>query len=301
MTGPRWVQRTTLLLASSALLALGHTAFVTPWASHWGATEAERTMPLPGDSLLPADARQETRAITIHATGATVWQWVAQLGQDRGGFYSFDQLENLVGCEMPSVDELRPALQRWQLGDRLWMYPPDKANGTGFATLRAYEPGRALVFAARSIGLSPVEPENGTWGFHVFALSDSVTRLVVRGRGVPPRPLLGRIFDGAFFGPAHFVMERRMLLGIRDLSERGRRDRVANGVQLLLWAMMVGQIASAAVRTIRRADPRRPLAGFVAAVLLFQWLTFVQPALPLGIGAVLLYFTMTRAPWRAIA
>lgn len=292
------VRRLALLGGTVALLALAHAVVVTPWASHWGATEAERTMALPGDSLLPAHAAQETRAITIHATSATVWQWVAQLGQDRGGFYSFDQLENLVGCEMPSVEELRPALQRWRLGDRLWMYPPDKGGGLGFATLRAYEPGRALVFGARTIGLPPSEPENGTWGFHVVPLSDSVTRLVVRGRGVPPRPLLGRLFDGAFFGPAHFVMERRMLLGIRDLAERGRRDRTSNGVQIGLWVVVAVQVLAAAVGAVRRADPRRPFAAFVGGALLFQWLTFVQPVLPVGIGAVVLYLVLVRAPWR---
>src|SRR6476620_2311093 len=103
--------------------------FVRPWYQHWGATEVETQQALPSDEIIPNAAGQVTRAITINRPVDEVWAWVAQLGQDRGGFYSFDLLENLVGCEMPTSDFLRPYHQNWQLGDKLWMYPSHKGGG----------------------------------------------------------------------------------------------------------------------------------------------------------------------------
>src|SRR5688500_2728148 len=115
--------------------------FVQPWFARWGATDYEVRKPLPGDEIIPSAASQETRAITINAPVAGVWPWLAQLGRDCGGFYSFDLLENLVGCEMPVVDRLLPERQEWKIGDKLWMYPETKAGGMGFATLRNFVPG----------------------------------------------------------------------------------------------------------------------------------------------------------------
>src|SRR5688572_30708078 len=86
--------------------------FVQPWFARWGATDYEVGKSLPGDEIIPFAASQETRAITINAPVAAVWPWLAQLGRDRGGFYSFDLLENLVGCDMPVVDRLVPEHQR---------------------------------------------------------------------------------------------------------------------------------------------------------------------------------------------
>jgi hypothetical protein len=89
----------------------------------------------------------------------------SQLGQDRGGFYSYDILENLVGCAMPTTDRLLPERQSWQIGDKLWMYPPEKAGGIGFATLRVRVPGRALGLATRAPGTPLTAPEDGSWSF----------------------------------------------------------------------------------------------------------------------------------------
>jgi hypothetical protein len=127
-------------------------AVVRPWYMGWGATALEQVRPLPGDALVPGAPEQETRAITVQAPAEQVWPWVAQLGQDRGGFYSYRLLENLVGCDMPNLHHLDPALQQWQVGDKLWMYPPHKLNGAGHATLAVLEPGRTLVFTTRQIG-----------------------------------------------------------------------------------------------------------------------------------------------------
>lgn len=274
------------LAGALALLLVGFFLLVRPWYLRWGATEAELRTPLPGDEIVATAAGQETRAITIHASADRVWPWLAQLGQDRGGFYSFDLLENLVGCRMPTEDRLRPEKQTWRIGDRLWMYPPDRAGGMGFATLRTYSPGRALGFGTHAVGTPAAAAEDGSWSFVLVPQGDSATRLLVRGRGAAGRSLLGVAFDRAIFEPAHFAMERRTMLGLKALAETGDRGRTANHVQVALWAVAFGQVAAAAVLLVRRRRWLRPLAGFVAAAAVFQVLTFGQPSVWIGAALV---------------
>ena len=152
MRGARLFKRLTVLAVTLALIVAHYIEVVRPAYLNWGATSEEQTRPLPGDDIVEHAMSQATRAITIAVPPGQVWPWIAQLGQDRGGFYSFDALVNLVGCDMPTVDVLRPDKQAWQLGDKLWMYPSDKAGGAGFATLRAFEPGRVLGFCTRIVG-----------------------------------------------------------------------------------------------------------------------------------------------------
>src|SRR5690349_13258123 len=118
--------RTLFLLLAVAILIKTHFLVARPWFSTWGATAQEAQATLPGDELVPNARGQTTRAIAIDAPAERVYAWLAQTGQDRGGFYSYDVLEDLVGCEMPRVERLNPALQHWKLGDKLWMYPEHK-------------------------------------------------------------------------------------------------------------------------------------------------------------------------------
>ena len=278
--------RALLLLATLTVLCAGFFAIVRPWYLNWGTTTAERRMMLPGDEII-ADARsQQTRAISIAAPVDFVWPWLAQLGQDRGGFYSYDVLENLVGCEMPTIDVRHPDKQQWQLGDKLWMYPKEKAGGAGFATLRAYVPGRALGFAARSFGTSLGEPENGSWSMVLVPVSANTTRLLVRGRGAPGRSLLGATFDRAIFEPIHFVMERRMMVGIKQLTETGNRGRLSNHVSVALWAITLVVFIAAAGLVVRAREWKRALVGFATAGIVFQVLTLGQPPAPVGLTLV---------------
>lgn len=287
-SGGRTRARFLALAGSFAVVLLLFFLAVRPWYLQWGATAEEARRPLPGDEIVRNPAGQETRAITIHAGVERVWPWLAQLGQDRGGFYSFDLLENLAGCDMPTVDRLRPDRQAWQVGDRLWMYPPDRAGGVGFATLRSYVPGRALGFGTRAAGTPLGAPEDGSWTFHLDPVGPSTTRLIVRGRGAPGRSLLGVAFDRAIFEPVHFVMERRMMIGLAQLAEGGDRQRVLNHAHVVLWTVTFACMVAAAVLVMRRERWHRPLAGFVAAAALFQFLTLVQPPVALGAALVAL-------------
>lgn len=279
----------------AALLAL-HVLAVRPWFMTWGATAGELARALPGDEIVPVAASQSTRAITIHAAAADVWPWLAQLGQDRGGFYSFDQLENAVGCEMPADDRPLPDQRAWAPGDRLWMYPPAKAGGAGFATLRTYEPGRALGFATRMVGTPLSEPENGSWSFVLEPVDAGSSRLLARGRGSARSSLVAVAFDSLVFDPMHFVMERRMLEGIAAVAEGRDRGRTANAVHALLWLLLAGIGALQAGRVLAGREWERALAGMVAAAVAFQILTLAQPPLPVAIGIALALGTALLAP-----
>jgi hypothetical protein len=268
---------------------------VRPWYLRWGSTDQELQQALPGDEIIPNATGQETRAITIRAPAPAVWPWLAQLGQDRGGFYSYDLLENLVGCEMPTADVLRPEKQTWRIGGKLWMYPSDKAGGAGFATLRIYRPGEALGFGTRAVGTPLSAPESGSWSFIVRPIDSGTTRLLIRGRGAPGRSLLGVVFDRAIFEPVHFVMERRTMTGIRQLAEEGSRHRLHNNLQLALWTIVFGLFAAAAVQVVRTCGRQRSIAATLITAAVFQMLTLGQP--PFAIGVLLVAAAAIALGW----
>ena len=86
----------------------GYILLVRRWQLRWGATDEECDTALPGDDLIANPDLVATRAITVPAAAEQVWPWIAQLGQGRGGFYSYDALENLVGCNIHSADQIGP-------------------------------------------------------------------------------------------------------------------------------------------------------------------------------------------------
>ena len=273
----------------AALAALGgvYAAVARPWIRRWGATDAELVQRLPGDEIVPAPRSQETRAITINAPASVVWGWVAQIGQDRAGFYSFRALENLFGCEMPDVQALTPALQRWKVGDKLWMYPPRKAGGAGFATLAVFEPGRALGFATRQIGRGLNDAPDASWSFIVKPVDAGTSRLILRGRGTGGLSLLPGAFTVAIFEPAHFAMEERMMMGIKQLAEGGRLSARRETLQVILWATVFAAFVASAFAVFRARRLSRSLSAFLAFGLLFQLLTLIQPHPSIGVALVL--------------
>jgi hypothetical protein len=289
-----WFRASVLALTFAAILAVFFT-FVRPWYLQWGASDAEARMMLPGDEIIPSAASQTTRAVTVDASADVVWPWVAQIGQDRGGFYSFDLLENLVGCRMPTIDILRPDKQGWQLGDKLWMYPPERAGGVGFATLRRYVPGHALAFGTHAVGTSITDPENGSWAFIVQPLDRYTTRLLFRGRGAP-RSWAGVAFDRSIFDPVHFAMERRTMIGIKQLAEGEDRHRWANHLQVAIWMITFAMLLVSAVQVLRLREWQRPLIGFAGSAIVFQVLTLVQPHVLIGMALVAALALLWRRP-----
>jgi hypothetical protein len=203
------MKKETLLPAAGALAAAGaaYALWFRPWHLRWGATEEEIQETLPGDEIVPDPAGTVTHAITIHAPVDAVWPWLAQIGQDKGGFYSYTALENLVGCHMRNAGEIVPEWQDIKVGDSVWLHPKVPP-----LPVMQVEPGRALV-----LGSNTNEP--GTWGLYLKPIDADTTRLIVRGRWDWKPNVPGWIGHYLLLEPAHFVMERKMMLGIKERAE----------------------------------------------------------------------------------
>jgi hypothetical protein len=181
---------------------------VRPWLMTWGSTASERARTYPGDDPAgPEPALRITRAVTVEAPPEKVWPWVAQIGQQRGGFYSYDWLENLAGCQIHSADRIHPEWQDVHRGDPIGMAPD-------FGTeVESVDPGRALV--VKNWGAYVVEPAGA-----------GRSRLVARAHVDPGLPSMA--YALAIEVP-HAIMERRMLLGIKQRAERAEREAQTTG------------------------------------------------------------------------
>jgi hypothetical protein len=185
-----------------------------PRQLRWGATDQECDRPLPGDDLANADL-MATRAITVGTSADWVWPWIAQLGQGRGGFYSYDALENLVGCDIHSADRVVPEWQDLKVGDQVKLHPE---VGLGVAVV---EPGRALVLRGGvPMGAAP-PPYDFTWAFVLQEQPEGTTRLLVRERYAYTQRWAPLLVEPV--AVVAFVMSQRMLRGIRDRAEQGDR------------------------------------------------------------------------------
>jgi hypothetical protein len=159
---------------------------VRRWMRSWGARPGEAT------------ATEPVHAIEVDAPPEAVWPWLAQIGQDRGGFYSYEWLENLAGCRMRNADRIHPEWQNREVGEKVMLHP---LNGV---PVSRFEPGREIALEG--------------WGsFAVEPLND---RSMVVCRGVAHRSLPFAVYYTLFVELPHFLMERRMLLGIKERAEQ---------------------------------------------------------------------------------
>ena len=118
---------------------------VRPWHMHWGATPQEVALALPGDAYITPDDVTSTRALTIHAPASTVWAWLVQAGQHRGGaWYTYEWLENLFAAEMHPIERISPEIQSLQVGDEMYFHAGGATNPAMVATVLGLQKGRAL-------------------------------------------------------------------------------------------------------------------------------------------------------------
>ena len=189
---------------------------VRPWMRRWGATDEEVTAALPGDELVRRLDAQSTHAVTIAAPPEAVWPWIVQMGQDRGGLYSYLWVENaLLRLGFRNADRIVPEWQDLKVGDRIWFVPEHYATSRFGPVVMAIDPPRSLIL---SMGV-PDQPCPGTWQFILRQRSDGDTRLLLRSRASAEAPLAMRVMN-AVMEAGYFVMERRMLLGIKERAER---------------------------------------------------------------------------------
>ena len=195
---------------------------IRPWHLHWGMREEESQLLLPGDELVPQPMYESTRAITIQAPASRVWQWLVQIGVGRGGFYTYDVLENMAGLGIHSADQIRPEWQALQAGDSIHISPVTPLK------VERLEPDHALVlhtvmspFTAEIVDAAdPATPAffDWTWAFVLEEITASTTRLIVRVRA-NYKPIALRAAVLILLEPVHFLMECGMLQGIKSRAE----------------------------------------------------------------------------------
>jgi hypothetical protein len=210
-------------LAIVAVAAGGTWAALRPRMLVWGATDDEVQRNLPGDGLVPDAQYATTRAITIHAPAEAVFPWLVQLGQSRGGFYTYDALENLFRLDIHSADRIHPEWQELQPGVDYVTLDPQQ---TMKMTIVQLEAPRTMVIRTGAPGEPPQEPADffkgeiaGTWAFIVEPLDQATSRLIVRWRAAWRPSMAARLAAPALLEPAHFIMERGMMLGIKKRAE----------------------------------------------------------------------------------
>lgn len=218
--------RTYRLLDGAAGAALMLGALVTPFLRRrratWGARNAARPA-FPGDDLVHQARWEWLHAVEIDAPADDVWPWVAQIGADRAGFYSYEVLENLVGCGIRNADAIHP---EWAVheGDGLRLHPRVRP-----LPVVGVVPGESFLVSApadtdaRSHGESWVAV---SWLFLVEPVGARRSRFVSRYRCATSDDLATRLqFGPALVEPVSFAMDRKMLLGVKRRAERRTATR----------------------------------------------------------------------------
>ena len=200
-------------------------AWVRPRLIRWGATDEELAGPYPAAGIVPDGERSGAMAVTIDAPPERVWPWLVQLGGDRGGWYSWDSLDN---GGRPSAREVHPEWQDLAVGDHVKYWT--KRHGPVDAwRVAALEPNRFLglhgVSDLRGRPLDPAQPRpaaytEGLWGFLLDGLPGGRTRLVISGyQAVRPRWLKGPVYAW-LLPPVVWIMQARMLAVLKRNVER---------------------------------------------------------------------------------
>ena len=200
-------------------------AFATPFLrarrSRWGVSRAVASRRYPGDELVAAPRWGWTHGVEIDAAPAAVWPWIAQLGRDKGGFYSYQWLENLAGCDVQNADRIVEAWQQPAAGERIALHP--RAPGIPIVSI---EPGRWLLAHVEGDPTdgAPVAGRwvSASWLFWLEPLDDGRrTRLISRYRIASSDDLATRAkFGATLVEPIGTTMDRRMLLGIKQRAEQ---------------------------------------------------------------------------------
>jgi hypothetical protein len=203
------ITKRTMATGTSAAAALGllsYPVFFRRRCLTWGARNDEVTRQLPGDELLPGAGLVTTRAVTVDAPPAAIWPWLAQMGGGRGGAYTYDWIENLLGLNMHSADKILPEYQDIKVGDEIPLGP-----GRPVMQVEVLDPPRNLAIRYADL--------NWVW---IFALAPEggSTRLISRNRiAISSLAPVSRLFYMMMMEPGSLIMERKMLLGIKQRAE----------------------------------------------------------------------------------
>ena len=206
------------------------TPFLYKRRARWGATDVEISRSLPGDELVPHNKWGYTHAITIRGSAAEIWPWLVQIGQGRGGFYGYEFLENLIGCNIHNADRIIPEFQHLDVGDEIRHHP--KLSHYEVAVV---EPSRVLVLhtgvdsntmnTTEHTNTKPKKYINAIYIWFLDELGNGDTRLITRGR-YDYRGLKNVLTSNRFLlEPIAFTTSRKMLIGIKKRAEAAVKQR----------------------------------------------------------------------------
>jgi hypothetical protein len=217
-------------VGAAGTAAVVYAKSVRPRLVRWGATDEELAAPYPGAEFVPNGEREGAMAVTIDAPPDQVWPWLVQLGGDRGGWYSWDHLDN---AGRPSAQKVHPEWQGLAIGDyvKYWTRRHGPVNAWQVAAL---EPNRFLglhgLSDPRGRPLDPKQPRpsaytEGLWGFLSNELPGGRTRLVISGyQNFQPR-WLKAFLSYWFLPPVVWIMQARMLTVLKRNVERAASTR----------------------------------------------------------------------------
>ncbi len=276
----------------TALLAASF-AILIPAIHRWGATDAELAQAMPGDELIADPVVDWTHGMTIDAPPEEVWPWIAQLGDARGGFYSYTFIENqfvgLIGGEgydiqYVNADRIHPEWQNPQPGEEIIK---------GGLQIREVKTGEYLLAEAN-------DPDAMGWVW-VWSLSPldggERTRMVIRTRIQPPPEAAGNPVVGFFMDAGGFVMEQNMMQGIKLRAEGGSEPAYIEILEIVLWLTALLAGLAGAVLFLAKKEWGWPLATGLTAVLVLVILTIVQPSILLRI---LLDVLLLAGVWQSL-
>lgn len=194
------------VLAGLGVLVLVILITLLPWMDRWGAVDEEITASYPGDDLVPDPRLFYTRAVSIDAAPEAIYPWIAQLGADKGGMYSYTWIEGLIQCPQTNADRIHAEWQGLEPGDKVLMCPNE--NMPPAYEVARVEPDQVIVLGHQTNGVW-----SDVWQFILLPQADGTTRLVLRSRDAKE----GWIWD--VIRPGEFIMVRGMLLGIKERAE----------------------------------------------------------------------------------
>jgi len=200
-----------VIMVGAAAALTGYLLWIRPWHLSWGATEAEVRRAMPGDDELQNPKHVTTRAVTIRVRATEVWPWLVQMGYQRGGMYSYDWIDQILGIlDRPSAARIIPEYQHLEVGDVIPM-----GSGPSWP-VKAIEPNRSLVLLIEGAGVGI------TWSWGLYDLGEECTRLVLRICTRMTRPLMIPFLH--LVDPGSFLMTRKHLLTIKRRAEATARS-----------------------------------------------------------------------------
>jgi hypothetical protein len=193
--------------------------FARPAILDWGANKELQDLKLSGDIF--TNGERHTRAVLINARPEQIWPWLMQLGQERGGFYSHEWLENLFFADMKNVYAIKKEFQQPRhVGDTVWLANKEHYNGGGYQIIAEITPLSSYVMVSGPdfVRINEGQQASGSWAFYLYPQSDSTTWFIARSSGAA-ESLGERVLRYFTFEVPHFIMEAKMLKTVKHLVE----------------------------------------------------------------------------------